>query len=64
MNTSKVIRDEAGYDRALAEIAPFFETGAEPQAGTAESERFDALAAMVEDYEAANWPIGTIPPVA
>ena len=64
MNTSNVIRDEAGYDRALAEIAPFFETETEPDAGTAEARRFDALAAMIEDYEATNWPIGTIPTAA
>ncbi len=53
------IRDEAEYDLALIEIAAYFER--EPNVGTAESQRFDALAAVIEAYEASHWPISARP---
>lgn len=55
------IRTEADYDWALAEIAPYFEV--EPDAGTAEADRFDVLAALIEAYEAAKWPIEAPDPI-
>jgi HTH-type transcriptional regulator/antitoxin HigA len=45
----------AEYEQALREIAPFFENL--PKKRTVEASRFDALAGMIEDYEAEHWPI-------
>ncbi len=55
MEDIRAIRSEADYDRALAEIEPWFLD--EPEPGSAESRRFDALAASIEAYEAKRWPI-------
>ena len=49
------IRTEAEYDEALEEIERYFEN--EPKPGTAEADRFDLLALIVEDYERKRWPI-------
>ncbi len=57
----RAIRTEADYDWALAEIAPYFER--EPAPGTPEAERFDVLAALIDRYEAAHWPIDPPDPV-
>jgi HTH-type transcriptional regulator / antitoxin HigA len=56
------LRNEADYDWALAEIAPYFE--AEPVPGTAAADRFDVLAALIAEYEARHWPIEAPDPVA
>jgi hypothetical protein len=49
------ITGEAEYERAIKEIAAFFEH--EPEPGTREGDRFDALAAAIEAYEDAHYPI-------
>jgi HTH-type transcriptional regulator/antitoxin HigA len=49
------LRTEADYDWALAEIAPYF--ARPPALGTPGAERFDVLAALIENYEAKHWPI-------
>jgi HTH-type transcriptional regulator/antitoxin HigA len=49
------LRTEADYDRALAEIAPYFFT--EPAHGTPAAARFDALASLIAAYETVHWPI-------
>ena len=56
------IHNEADYDWALAEIAPYFD--AEPQAGTPDADRFDILAALIAAYEAQNWPVAASDPVS
>ena len=43
------LRDEADYDRALAQIEHYFEN--EPEPGTPEADAFDLLALVIEDYE-------------
>jgi hypothetical protein len=53
------IRNEAEYDDALEEVERYFET--EPKEGTAEADRFDLLALIVEDYERRRWPIEPLP---
>lgn len=55
------IKTEADYDWALAEIAQYFETV--PAHGTAEADRFDVLAELVEAYENRNWHIDAPDPV-
>jgi HTH-type transcriptional regulator/antitoxin HigA len=55
------VRTEADYDWALAEIDPYFTNP--PPVGTAEAERFDVLAALIESYEAHHWPIEPPDPV-
>ena len=55
MKNIRALRTEADYDRALAEVAPYFVN--EPAAGTPAAERFDDLAALIEDYEAVHWAI-------
>jgi len=49
------IRNETEYDDALEEIERYFEN--EPKPGTADADRFDLLALIVEDYERKRWPI-------
>jgi HTH-type transcriptional regulator/antitoxin HigA len=51
----RLIRDEFDYDWALAQIVRHFER--EPATGTADAARFDALAALIQAYEARHWPI-------
>lgn len=55
------LRNEADYDRALAEIEPFFAN--EPEPGTPEADAFDLLALVIEDYERRHWPIDPPDPV-
>jgi HTH-type transcriptional regulator/antitoxin HigA len=55
------LRTEADYDWALAEIEPYFTNP--PPVGTAEAERFDVLAALIESYEVHHWPIEPPDPV-
>lgn len=62
--TKKMIRpihSEAEYDAALAEIEQYFEKP--PKLGTAEADRFDLLALVIEDYEKKHWPIEPPNPV-
>lgn len=49
------LRSESDYDVALEEIERYFEN--EPKLGTAEGDRFDLLALVIEDYERKHWPI-------
>jgi HTH-type transcriptional regulator/antitoxin HigA len=49
------LRSEADYDAALEEIERYFER--EPRPGTADADRFDLLALIIEDYERKHWPI-------
>ena len=55
------LRTEADYDRALAEIEPFFAN--EPEPGTPEADAFDLLALVIQDYERRHWPIDPPDPV-
>ena len=57
----RAIRNEADYDWALAEIEHYFRN--EPKLGTAEAERFDVLAALIEAYEARHWPVEPADPI-
>ncbi len=60
----KVIRplhNEAEYEAAVDEIEGYFER--EPKRGTAEADRFDLLALVIEDYERKHWPIDPPDPV-
>jgi HTH-type transcriptional regulator/antitoxin HigA len=49
------VRTDMEYDEALEEIERYFDN--EPEPGTAEADRFDLLALIVEDYERKRWPI-------
>jgi len=49
------LRTEADYDWALSQIERYFTH--QPPLGTPEAERFDVLAALIENYEAKHWPI-------
>ena len=49
------IRTEAEHREALKEIERYFAN--EPKPGTAEADRFDLLALVIEDYERKRWPI-------
>ena len=58
---NRPIRSEAEYKAALVEIERFFED--EPKKGTAEADRFDLLALLIEAYEEQHHPIGPPHPV-
>jgi HTH-type transcriptional regulator / antitoxin HigA len=49
------LKTEADYDRALVEIAPYFDQP--PPLDTPGAARFDVLAALIESCEARHWPI-------
>lgn len=55
------LRSEADYEWALKEISRYFEH--QPEAGTAEGDRFDVLATLIEAYEDRHWPIDPPDPV-
>jgi len=61
MRNIRPLRNEADYDWALAEIERYFDK--EPKRGTAEADRFDVLAMLIESYESQRWPIGLPDPV-
>lgn len=58
---NRPIRTEEEYEAALAEIEKYF--AAEPKKGTAEADRFDLLALLIEAYEEQHHPIGPPHPV-
>jgi len=55
------LRNEREYEAALREIEHYFQD--EPKAGTAEADRFDLMALVIEDYERKRWPIDPPDPV-
>lgn len=61
MENIRPIRNEDDYDWALAEIERYFDQ--EPEPGSAEADRFDILAALIEAYENRHWPIEAPDPV-
>ena len=58
---NRPIRTEAEYKAALAEIERFFDR--EPAKGTAEADRFNLLALLIEAYEERRHPIGPPYPI-
>jgi len=61
MKTIRPLRNEADYERALGEIAVYFDK--QPEPGTAAADRFDLLAMVIEAYERVHWPIEPADPV-
>jgi HTH-type transcriptional regulator / antitoxin HigA len=57
----KPIRSEIDYDMALKAIERYFNKP--PKKGTAEADRFDVLATLIEAYERVRWPIAEADPV-
>jgi HTH-type transcriptional regulator/antitoxin HigA len=57
----KPIRTEADYQAALAEIEPYFDT--EPAPGSEESDRFEILALLIENYESRQFSIDPPDPI-
>jgi HTH-type transcriptional regulator/antitoxin HigA len=55
------LRNEADYSWALKEIEPYF--AEEPKKGSAEADRFDVLAALIEAYEDKHWPVEAPDPI-
>ena len=55
------LRTEAEYEAAVDEVERYFES--EPKRGSAEADRFDLLALVIEDYEKKRWPIEPPDPV-
>ncbi|HVJ36656.1 MAG TPA: transcriptional regulator [Stenotrophomonas sp.] len=55
------IRTEADHRNALSELSAYFDD--EPVPGTAEGDRFEVLATLVEAFEAKHFPIDAPDPV-
>src|SRR4051812_9918978 len=55
------IHSAAEHEAALDEIERYSDD--EPKRGTAEADRFDLLALVIEDYERKHWPIDAPDPV-
>jgi HTH-type transcriptional regulator/antitoxin HigA len=57
----RALHNDADYAWALGEIARYFDK--EPEPGTAEGDRFDVLATLIEAYEARRFAIPDGDPV-
>jgi len=55
------IHTDADYQAALREVAPCFET--EPETGSPDGDRFEAMLTLIEAYEAKCFPIDLPDPV-
>ncbi len=55
------IRNEADYEWALREIAPYFDK--QPEVGSPEGDRFEVLATLISEYENRHHPIPDADPV-
>ncbi len=55
------LRNEDDYDWALAEIALYFDD--QPEVGSADGDRFEVLATLIEAYEDRHYPITAPDPV-
>lgn len=55
------IRTEADYQAALKAVAPFFDE--EPIAGSDDADRFEVLLALIQLFEAKNYPIDPPDPI-
>lgn len=55
------VRTQSDYKAALRELSAYFDH--EPEPGTAEGDRFEILATLVEAYEAKHFPIETPDPI-
>ncbi len=56
------LRNEEDYDWALAEIARHFDD--QPEVGSADGDRFEVLATLIEAYEDRHYPITAPDPVS
>lgn len=61
LKTFRTLQSEEEYQAALTEIRPYFES--EPEEGSDEAAHFDALALIIEEYEARHYPIPEATPV-
>ncbi len=59
--TIRLLRTKTDYAAALDEVEAYFDK--EPKPGTADADRFDLLALVIEDYEKKHWPIDPPDPV-
>jgi len=55
MRNIRPLRTEKDYTWALKEIERYFDRA--PARGSAEADRFDLLALLIESYESRHWPI-------
>ncbi len=55
------VRTQSDYKAALRELSAYFDH--EPEPGTAEGDRFEILATLVEAYEAKHFPIEAPDPI-
>ena len=55
MKDIRPIRTEEDYDWALAEVAKYFDL--QPEVGSKDGDRFDALSKLIEAYEDRHYPI-------
>ena len=55
------IRTEGDYEAALREVSAYFDN--QPDAGTADGDRFEILLTLVEAYESKHYPIDLPDPV-
>ena len=57
------IQTKGDYRAALAEVSRYFDADTEPEPGTPEFDRFDALVTSIQGYEAKAAPIGLPDPI-
>ena len=62
MKNIRPIKTEEDYDWALGEIGRYFDN--QPEPGSAEGDRFDVLATLIQAYEDEHYPIQSPDPVS
>jgi HTH-type transcriptional regulator/antitoxin HigA len=62
MENIRPIRTEEDYNWALAEITQYFDN--QPEVGSADGDRFDVLATLIEAYENEHYPFSIPDPTA
>lgn len=55
------IHNEADYQTALREVAPYFEN--EPKPGSPDGDRFEVMLTLIAAYEASHFPIDLPDPI-
>lgn len=61
MNNIRAIRTAADLEWAIGEITPYFDNP--PEQGTADADRFDVLADLIEAYESRHFTADDLAPI-
>ena len=61
MENVRILKTESDFNWALKEVETYFDEL--PQPGSAGADRFELLTALINAYEARNWPLPEVDPI-